>query len=523
MDAHVNHPATDDAPADLNILKRFALKMIPEGQPKRREFLDGFMVPRGKAMILALDHGQGKTTAILTALVGAAATGVFNLFGSKDHGRKLKCLLVTGEETEEDFVQKFAYDAVSTGGRPTERLAMARAAIAAGNLVLVSLDMVQEKTGSFDRVFGEMGDLTPTGKDIFNAAVEGKFDVVVLDTMRSVGSGDYNQEIVASRTLSAMNKLARIADCAVIMTAHVTKDAQKAKLEQHTPPAQIINLIRGSGQIVSQARHVVVLMEDNAPAFNLPTLKTGDKQYVMALKSNLGVKSDVLMPVVRSAKSLTFEAYANGKSLLDVSVGDDKWRYMRLLDLLPKLIFASSISGHPLTINGAFSPEKLSESTLATLLPAGTTSSVVSSAIKTLLSKHEIVQVKTTDKGAPSRYDVASGPYASAAREGIDPPASRGAPDTKLLKFAASAECVVFTDILDFALRESNVDASVLELFDRNPIPGTDFVPSVQEEAADEPAGMDEMPEDDQDDGGEYVPNCDMSDVDLSDATRFEI
>ncbi|VDS10033.1 hypothetical protein PARHAE_03244 [Paracoccus haematequi] len=508
---------------------RFAMRSIFLTQAAPRDWIDDFLIPRGKATIFGLDHGQGKTTALLSAIVVASATGVWSLFGNRDHKRPLKCVLVTAEETEEDVIQKLAYD------RPaSDHLRMAKEAMSKGNLIIICLDKVMEASQTGERIFGDDG--APTqgiGRELLNELVLMKPDVIIFDTMRSCGSGDYNSDLVSSQTLSALNLLARLAEAAVIMTVHVTKDSAKVKLTDQSSPSALIGMIRGSGQIVSQARHVIVLHRTDDLFKGVTGLEKGDTLYVCGVKSNLGFPlTQELFPVVRSHKHLTFMARYDGKSLLDSSKSEEKWRYMRVLKILPKLIFAAAISGKPFSLTGAFSPEKLAESTIKNFLPEGATPAMVNSALKTLLAGHQVLQVKTTAGGVPNRYDVVEGPYATADREGAEPPASKGAVDTDLLHFAASDEAVVYQDILDYAVRRGTLAEGVEDLCRIEA--GDQRIPEIQSEdderAMDEVPGMDQMPDEweQREDGTDIElqfgePGADHPKFSLGEAPDFDV
>lgn len=492
---------------DDSILGRFAMKGLPFSKPAPREWIDDFVIPRGKATILALDHGQGKTTAILNSVVSAAATGQWTLFGSKDHKRALKCVIVTGEETEEDFTQKLAFDGIPGS------LDMARAAIASGHLIIVPLDKIIESTASTERVFGDDGGLTEMGRKLFNELYRLKPDVAIFDTMRSCGSGDYNSELVASQTLSALNLLARLSNAAVIMTAHVTKEGStKLKIDEKTQPSVLIGTLRGSGQIVSQARHVIVLTRAPEEMFKgIHNLQEGDVKFAAAVKSNLGFPlTGQIFPMIRSKSALTFAAHIDGKTLLDHDKTAKKFTFMKVREVLPKLIFSASISGKPFSMTGAFSPEKLAESTLHEMLPEGATPDIVSSALKSLLAEHHVVQVKTTAGGAPSKYDLYCGPYATAEKENAKATSSTGSLDRDLLLYAASSETESLRDIVDFAVNRGAI-AEGAEALCRLEA-GDERIPEVghgDEEVREEVPGMDEMPGMDEGEWDNRVPDGD--------------
>lgn len=475
---------------EVDFIDQFAIKSIPRTKPAPREWIDGFAIPRGKLTIVALDMGQGKTTAVLNSMVSSSYTGVWTLFGTKDHGRPLRCVMVTGEESEEDFLQKLSYDG------DDQAYEMASAAVAAGNLIIIPLDRVMERNASGERIFGEDGSLTKTGQACFNAIYRRKPDVVVFDTMRSCSTADYNQEMTSSQTISSLNLLARRANAATIMFAHVTKESGKLKLDDKSHPSTLISALRGSGQIVAQARHVVVMMRAPDELFKAIQLENeGDVKYAAAVKSNLGFPiTGEIFPVIRSKKGLTFSAHVNGRSLLDIGKTNEKFTFLKLREVLSKLVFAAGLSGSPFTMTGQFSPEKLCDSTLHKLLPVGSTPELVSSAMKSLLAEHYVVQVKLTENGAPSRYDVFSGPYATASSEGVKVPATKGAPDTDLLRFAASEKAEVLGDILEYARNRGTLAEGVEDLCRLEP--GDMRMPEIT--VSDTPPSPDHEPENDE-------------------------
>lgn len=73
-------------------------------------YLDGFAIPIGFPTLFGVAGGSGKTTALMQAAITASATGQFPLFGCRDHGRPLRCVLVFGEESSEGLGKKIMHE-----------------------------------------------------------------------------------------------------------------------------------------------------------------------------------------------------------------------------------------------------------------------------------------------------------------------------------------------------------------------------------------------------------------------------
>lgn len=404
-----------------------------------QDWLDGYAVPRGKTSILAIQSASGKTTAVLTAIVRAATGGTFRLFGTRHHDRPLRCVLVSGEETYDDIRRKLRED-------HPELLPAIGKAVETGHLSIICLKEVIGRGAITDRLFSQDGAATDSYHVVASKLREIRPDFVFMDTLNSLSRSEYLDSQSPYATVLELDRLAKELDAAIMVSTHVTKEGtSKMEINEQSSAEAILSSMRGSGQLVSAARCVIVLAKAAPSAFSAIPVREGDVKFALVIKTNLP-HPDVLrvIPCVRS-KALktfvtTFEDQDTGQvqTLQAMSTAG----YARIMQSLPaalhRLIQAAALSRSPFTETGKFAISELRTSTLAGILPEGTEAHHVQKSLDDMEARGEIVKARVSRTG--SVYDVPGGPFALGVDENGKPVKVRpGEPIREMLIDAAGA------------------------------------------------------------------------------------
>ncbi len=432
-----------------------------------QDWLDGYAVPRGKTSILAIQSASGKTTAVLTAIVRAATSGIFRLFGTRYHDRPLRCVLISGEETYDDIIRKLRVD------HPDLVPAISKA-VEDGNLVIICLKEIIGRGGVTDRLFAQDGAATDSYHVIASALRSVRPDFVFVDTLNSVSRSEYLDSQSPYATILELDRLAKELNAAIMISTHVTKEGtSKLEINEQTSAEAILSSMRGSGQLVSAARCVIVLAKASPSAFSAIPMKEGDVKFAAVIKTNLP-HPDVLkvIPCIRSRAQKTFmttfedEETGAAQTLQAMSTAG----YARIMQSLPaalhRLIQAAALSRSPFTETGKFSIAELRTSTLAGILPEGTEAHHVQKALDEMEERGEIVKARVSRTG--SVYDVKGGPFANGFDENGKPVKVRaGEPIREMLIDAASA----VTEAELRTIVASHMDRLTMPAQDRQPTP----------------------------------------------------
>lgn len=407
-----------------------------------RDWLDGYAIPRGKTTLLAVPGGSGKTTAALSAAIGAATKGVFHFFGRREHSRPLRCMIITAEETGDDYKLKILAE---HPGRIDE----IASAISEGRLGILSLpDAMDARDESGNivfhgeiKLFDEEGNGLP-GFDAVAQEIE-KFrpDFVYIDTLGAISKSDYMDGNAPYATIGRLDRLADRVGCAIVIAAHLTKEgAGKLEINEDTAPGSLIGSMRGSGQLTSAARHVIVLAEASGRAFKKETETDTQRRFAMVIKSNLGHPDAMkILPVIRDEKAKTFVATDGKRSLYSVAEADRLERLEVLPHIIERLVYAASLAAQPFASKGKFSIAGLADTVLSSALPEGTTDADIEIATDRLVRTGRIQAVRVTKAGSAPIYDIPGGPFATEGRTGEKAEFKPGAADRDYLTGAAQA------------------------------------------------------------------------------------
>lgn len=410
--------------------------------PAPRDWLDGYAIPRGKTTLLAVPGGSGKTTAALTAAIGGATDGVFHFFGRREHRRQLRSMIITAEETGDDLKLKMAAE-------HGDKIGAIEAAIAGGRLGILSLpDAIEARDENGDiafpgeiKLFNEEG-VAAEGFDVIAAEIE-KFrpDFVYVDTLGAISKSDYMDGNSPYATIGRFDRLADRVGCAIVIAAHLTKEGSgKNEINENTPPGSIIGSMRGSGQLTSAARHVIVLAEATGNAFKKESETDRQRRFGMVIKSNLGHPDAMkVLPVIRDENAKTFVATDGHRTLLSIAEADRLERLEKLPCIIEQIVYAASLACQPFVSKGKFSVAGLSRTVLDGALPDGTTDADIELATDRLIRTGQIQAVRVTQAGATPVYDTPGGQYALEGRTGQKAEFKKGAADRGYLVAAAQA------------------------------------------------------------------------------------
>lgn len=378
--------------------------------PQMPEYLDGLAIPKGYPTLWGVPGGSGKTTALLTSAVTACANGEFQLFGKRQHDRPLRAVLVLGEEATGAISAKISTDV--KGGMDT-----LGKSLEGDRLRIVSWEEAMDGSEKPEKVFGEAGELTDSGRSLLAGIADHEPDLVVFDTLKSLSSGDYNSDNVSYATFGALRRLARRTGAAVIMTSHVTK-AGADKITPDSAPGDMLALIKGSGSLVDATRHAVMTMQARPGSYKNLETEEDDLTMMCAVKTNVPgcTLGRSIFPVVRSNSLKTMVATdGTGRPLSDVEDANKKDALTELMDRLPAYVKAAARLRKPFASKprNANSPESLIHGQLSVLFESSPRGPIVSEALEELEERGLIVRCTTSRAGAGEVWDVPEGDYAN--------------------------------------------------------------------------------------------------------------
>jgi hypothetical protein len=421
-------PAAAEIPAFLRAAMLTSKDISAAVKPQ--EYIDGYMLPFGACTVLATAGGSGKTTSSIGGAVSVASSGDFHLFGHRQHGRPLKTVLVFGEETPDMIARKLHHEL--PGG-----YSAFRAAEALGNVIIISWSTFISGRATPEKIWSEKGDLTESGRELFDAIEAYKPEFVLFDTLSSLSDGDYMQDRVAYSTMRTLNNLTHKTGAAGIITSHLVKGGA-SKVDEKSCADDLIALSRGSAALVNAARHAIVLVPSPAGAFPGVQRKEGESVWMCGVKSNLGFAgAGSVFPVIRSTDLRTFTAFsAAGGSVAEEADAADKMMVRVLEDYLLGLIHYAAADMQPFAESGKMSPENLYGDLLAPVLPKGASAGQVKRAVDNLIRSEHVKVCRSTATGTPV-LDVDGGPFANPElhldEKGKEPKFRKGAPDVRAL------------------------------------------------------------------------------------------
>jgi hypothetical protein len=421
-------PAIDREKTPL--LSRLSMSAAEFRKPfEKMDFLDGMLIPRGVCTGLFTAPGLGKTTSQLTTAIAAATSRIFPLFGSREHDRPLRTLLVLGEDTRQTLRNSLA-NAPSFG--PSE----VQDAVDAGNAVFLPLLDTAAHIEA-PEIFGEDGNLTDHGKDLFREIRQsGPWDFIVFDTLTSLSASEYLDRRSSYATTNALTKLASATNAAVLYNGHLTKGGGSGQLKSDCSAADVYGLAAGSGGLLGAARNMLVIVRRPQGVFENVEAGNGDEVLLGACKSAVNPRwNGKIFPVIRDTREGVLRAVdREGVPLLQADEHDELEVARYLHELLPLLIEACAEAPNfqALSSTGSVRPGVLATGSLSALFEYGTTAQV-DKAMKRLVREGTVVEVRQSEKASPM-FDVPGGPFASPdlhidPETGKPPKFRKGAPD----------------------------------------------------------------------------------------------
>lgn len=386
---------------------------IAAGQIKPQKFVDGMVIAENTTNLVAFDGGAGKSTSIRHGGIKAAATGLFNMLGERQHDKPLRVALLFGEETGEQIGQSI----MSIPGAHEHYMT----AIRTGRLLIVSMLDYAEKAERPESIFDREGRLTPTGSAILQDLADFKPDLLVLDTLGSMSDSEYLDSLSPRNTLNILNGFCARNRCTAIAYLHLTKDAG-GKFNAESSPGELLALSRGSAQLKNVTRSLIVATR--APAGMYPGIQVaaGDEIWIGTTKCNLqnAKYNNQFFPIIRDSSRMIMTAYGAGKALADEAETSSKAALRVLHEYLPHLIRAASDIFKPFSASTS-SRSKLS---LQNLLTTGSMSEyfderlspgLISSALEILIREGKIVEASNTRTNSGLVYCYPGGPFAEQA------------------------------------------------------------------------------------------------------------
>lgn len=380
-----------------------------EGAVKPRKMLDGLVIPEGTFTLAALDGASGKSTGVRGAAAFAADTGLWCLFGERQHDRPLKVVLFHGEETAEDIVQSFA----TIDGA----MAAYRRAVRHHRLFVISMTDYQQRLDRPEQIFDKEGKLTVLGAEIFQAIEQYQPDVIVLDTIGSMSDSEYLDGISSKNMVNAVNRLcARCNGATAIGFLHLTKDAG-SKVGPDMSPSDLQNLNRGSAMLKNSTRSLLVATRAPAGMYPGISVREGDQLWVATSKCNIpGAKyNGKLFPFVRDSRRMTLLAQGqDGQALAETVDSDNRDATKALLKYLPHLIRAASDARKPFPtfVKNRFSLQTMLTGPMSGYFTEKLSAELISGALASLLKDGIIVECSDTRAAGAMVYCVPGGNFA---------------------------------------------------------------------------------------------------------------
>ncbi|WP_237061426.1 AAA family ATPase [Loktanella sp. M215] len=369
-----------------------------------QEYVDGFLIPVGVCTVVAMKGSAGKTTAFVHAGINAAATGIMDLFGLRNHDKPQRMVLVLGEESPLMFNQRLsnvlpdgAFDRYIT-------------ACESGMIEVVCYREAKRNMVTPDHMINAEAKLSDGGVELFDAIIELNPDIVVFDTLTSLCGANQTDDTMVYSVIDILDDFASKAKCAVILTSHLTKDGLK-KIDETTTSDELIATMRGSAALVNASRHSIVMVPASKGMYENIKIDKGDSLWVCAVKSNIGhPKNGETFPVIRSKKRMTFVATApDGKPIGEVMELEEAAMLRRLRPYVYHAVKIAAERGMPYAGRGQNGIVAQSDKIVKELLPEGSTSKMVSMLVDemtgTLLT---ICRTNPKDIGV---LDVIGGPY----------------------------------------------------------------------------------------------------------------
>lgn len=405
----MNDMTTDfDIAAPIEIPDELQMANINDDQVSAnvpdQDFIDGYMLPCGACTMLSTAGGSGKTTAGMSAGIRSACNGMFEFFGSREHHKPLRVVLVYGEETGEMISRKIVREMGLLDEYHTAR--------ESGRLSIISMIDFMKHATNPERIFDEAGALTETGRSIFSGIRKYSPDFIMFDTLSSLSDGDYLQDRVAYTTLRELNGLAADTNAAMIMTTHLVKGGA-SKITATSNGDDLISLSRGSAAITNAARHAVVLVPAPEDAYTSIEVEQGDQRWMCGVKSNMDFPdAGKAFPIIRSQSKRTFTRHINGVDA-DSQNRDNERRIIRAVrERLVPIVRVSAFHLSPFAESGNMSLPVKFETLLAGVMPKGATRRHIKIAQEELVKEGALVIARNSAVSTPL-MDVPGGPFAN--------------------------------------------------------------------------------------------------------------
>ena len=254
-------------------------------------------IPAGRVSIFSGAGGSGKSS-LLVGLVLARACGA-RFLGKATRGGTT--LVISAEDTVIDYMRKI--DAWREVYRKIDPVAVARH--------LKILPLVGE---DYRLVSGRYGGTRVEIERVDRLAVAARSlaprpDLIIVETASRFGAGDENSNESAACLIAACERLASIAEAAVLIVAHVGKTAARE---------QIVDAYssRGASAFTDNARSALVLgtiSPDRAKRLALTPEEARDLLVLACPKANLAGRSgDIVLERVETAHGLVLRAIDSG-------------------------------------------------------------------------------------------------------------------------------------------------------------------------------------------------------------------
>lgn len=383
---------------DLEILDR---------EPRPLELLDGHLLPKGTVTLIATDAGSGKSTSSIRAGASAAATGLWNMLGRKQHPEPLRVAILLGEDNNRSFESVLS-------SLPDETKHHIRTGVMAERLLISPFRSFAKSQEEGD-LFNVEGKPTDLGKAVMRAMREFKPDVVVLDTSTSLSACSYLDRQHAKETVNALNDLADDTGAAVLVMLHLTKTGSE-KLTKDTTAGDLIRGVSGSAGLIASTRHALAFAPCPPGKFeNIQLEDERDGLWMVGVKTNVIPDAAFkIFPVIRDyGQRILRTTDENGVPLLQNDAGAEARVQDALRAALPMAIRAASELRSPFVQkpSSKLSIQALAAGPLVDLLPRATEGQI-SDALARLEREGRIVPCTASRAGGSVVWDVPDGVFA---------------------------------------------------------------------------------------------------------------
>ncbi|MEA5159961.1 AAA family ATPase [Cereibacter johrii] len=383
---------------DLGLLDR---------EPRPMELIDGHLIPRATTTIIATNPGSGKSTSTIRSCASASATGLWTMFGTRQHDRPLRCAVVLGEDNARTFEGVLA-------SLPADTRHHLRVGVEQQRL-MISPFRTFTKTQAQSDLLGANGKLTELGDTLFRAMRQFRPDVMVFDTISSLSECSYLARTEAYATMNALNDIAEDCDSALLLMMHLTKTGSE-KLDEKSTAEDLTREISGSAGLVGAARHAIAMARAPRGKFeNVELHHEKDELWMCGVKTNVVPgAANKLFPVIRDYEQRVLRTTSmEGTPLVDYDTTIEASVMADLKAELPLFIMAAAElrSPFPQSQKNKFSLELQVTGSLSGVLPKATAGQI-SRALADLERDQKVVACKSARANGAVVWDVPGGAFA---------------------------------------------------------------------------------------------------------------